>query len=235
MKDYIPWYGSNDEYYEHEEFMEALEASYNEEVDNSLPSLDELEKNPKWYNDLRILVYKGYPLNMQSQFKFDFLDLEEIFIEDEGDFSRIQDKLESHAEQLLGEFSDGFTDNITPEQWEDLYGSLHRLFIELVKTFPHELGIGDVVPNKQFFAPLNEMTTGIFDSWRESTEFGNNRGFIVGKTEELYIPIKQAELLLDIPKEKSYFRMLSNLRGGFKPLELSEKDIEYAIAFLAGK
>lgn len=194
MTEKSPVYGSNDEFFEHTDIESALQMAYD---DYANYNGDKLVK----VLDKEITIYKGYPKDILDHFFIDYETIMGIYTEDGvPDFSLIEWKMAETAEEELGEYGEGYLDNITSDDWEDLYYKLAVLFKSIVADFK---GAEVSTETERYFDSMFEE---IFVKWREKVSFGGaSRGFIIEEAIEFNLPLNEVEITLNIPENERLY------------------------------
>lgn len=194
MTEKSPVYGSNDEFFEHTNIESALQMAYDDYANYNGDKMSKVL-------DKEITIYKGYPKDILDSFFIDYETIMGIYTEDGvPDFSLIEWRMADTAEEELGEYGEGYLDNITSDDWEDLYYSLAIMFKSIVADFK---GTEVSTETEHYFDSMFEE---IFVKWREKVSFGGaSHGFIIEGLTEFNLPLNEVEITLNIPENKRLY------------------------------
>lgn len=194
MTEKSPVYGSNDEFFEHTNIESALQMAYDDYANYNGDKMSKVL-------DKEITIYKGYPKDILDSFFIDYETIMGIYTEDGvPDFSLIERRMADTAEEELGEYGEGYLDNITSDDWEDLYYSLAIMFKSIVADFK---GTEVSTETEHYFDSMFEE---IFVKWREKVSFGGaSHGFIIEEAIEFNLPLNEVEITLNIPENKRLY------------------------------
>lgn len=194
MTEKSPVYGSNDEFFEHTNIESALQMAYDNYANYNGDKMSKML-------DKKITIYKAYPQDILDSFSVDYETIMAIYTEDDAPyFPTIQRRMEEIAEDQLGEYAEGYLDNITSDDWEDLYYSLAIMFKSIVADFK---GTEVSTETERYFDSMFEE---IFVKWREKVSFGGaSHGFIIEGLTEFNLPLNEVEITLNIPENKRLY------------------------------
>lgn len=194
MTEKSPVYGSNDEFFEHTNIESALQMAYDDYANYNGDKMSKVL-------DKEITIYKGYPKDILDSFFIDYETIMGIYTEDGvPDFSLIERRMADTAEEELGEYGEGYLDNITSDDWEDLYYSLAIMFKSIVADFK---GTEVSTETERYFDSMFEE---VFVKWREKVSFGGaSRGFIIEDLTEFNLPLNEVEITLNIPENERLY------------------------------